>query len=74
MPDSGLVEWLQSKGFYAMLVLGLIALALLLARGAGRQSHRQHKRTACAVPRRGRPKRNTPFSASRDRARSRDAE
>lgn len=31
MPDHDLAQWLQTRSFYALLILGLLAVGLLLA-------------------------------------------
>lgn len=55
MPESGWVDWLQSRGFYALLVLALVGLGLLVARtGKRRSSPRKHRTPA--EPHRARPK------------------
>lgn len=37
MPDSELAQWLQSRGFYTLLILALLVLGLLLALGRRRK-------------------------------------
>ena len=55
MPESGWVDWLQSRGFYALLVLALVGLGLLVARTGKRRSDPRKHRTR-AEPHRARPK------------------
>ncbi len=48
MPDSELAHWLQSRGFYALLVLALLVLGLLLALGRRRKDRPPPARKASA--------------------------
>jgi len=38
MPDSDLAQWLQSRGFYTLVILALLVVGLLLALGRRRKS------------------------------------
>ena len=58
MPDGGLVEWLESRGFYALLILALVALGLLLARGRKGRSDRAGQYGGHAGLRRSRVKKD----------------
>ncbi len=51
MPDSGWVEWLQYKGFYAGIVLALVALGFALGRKRNRRTDASRKRESSKAPR-----------------------
>jgi len=59
MSDSDLAQWLQSRGFYTLLILALLVVGLLLALGHRRKGRSLPPRKPPAAPgkgRRGRPR------------------
>jgi O-antigen ligase len=57
MPDSDLLQWLQSRGFYALLILVLLLVGLLLALARRRKDRTRpgtRRLSLQGKPRRGR--------------------
>ncbi len=54
MPDSELAQWLQSRGFYTLLILALLALGLVLALGRRRKDRSPTARKPPTHQRKGR--------------------
>ena len=55
MPESELLQWLQSRGFYALLILILLVIGFLLALGRRRKD--QPRPRARRPPQFGKPRR-----------------
>jgi O-antigen ligase len=54
MPENDLLQWLQTRGFYALVILALLMIGLLLALARRRDARRDRNASARRPPRRGR--------------------